>query len=392
VPDDRRSTAFGFPYGFGRGAAEADAVLLLRCLLGPTPRAMHALVWEAGSASLALERIRYGQAGSENDRRFLAAAHPSAIRRRLDDVGARFAAPGDPDYWAPMLRLADPPVGIFVRGRPLDRGDERVAIVGSRRPTATGREVAANLARGVASAGMITVSGGAFGIDAAAHRGALDAGGLTVAVLGSGIDVPHPAGNRALFARIESSGTLVSEYPPGVPAEPFRFPARNRLIAALSRGVVVVEGAAKSGTRITAEHAVELGLDVFAVPGPVTGPLAETPLALIREGATLVRGAEDLLGDLGIDAERMGRGPAPQGLSGDERRVFEALTAPMLPAAAAHAAGMSPGRALSSLIDLELRGLVRAAGGRFERTFRLPPGDRRPDGPRARDAGGPPSG
>ena len=392
MPADRRSGAFGFPPGFGRGSLEADAVLMLRCLLGPTPRAMHALIWEAGSASAALRRIRIGDAGSDNDRRFLSRADPRAIRRRLDRIGARFAAPGDPDYWAPMLRLADPPVGIFVRGRALDPGDERVAIVGSRRPTATGREVAADLARGIASAGMITVSGGALGIDAAAHRGALDAGGLTVAVLGSGIDVPHPAGNRALFARIESSGTLMSEYPPGVPAEPFRFPARNRLIAALSRGVVVVEGAAKSGTRITAEHAVELGLDVFAVPGSVTGPLAETPLALIREGATLVRGAEDLLGDLGIDAERIGRGPAPQGLSADERRVFEGLTARMLPAAAAEAAGVSPGRALSSLIDLELRGLVRSVGGRFERTFRPQSRDRRSDGPRGREGGGPPSG
>jgi DNA processing protein len=353
---------------------------------------MHALVWRAGSASTALELVRSGDAGSDNDRGFLAAADPAAIRRRLDDVGARFAAPGDTDYWAPILRLADPPIGIFLRGRALDPGDERVAIVGSRRPTAIGRDVASDLARGVASAGMIIVSGGAFGIDAAAHRGALDAGGLTVAVLGSGIDVPHPAGNRALFARIESSGTLVSEYPPGVPPEPFRFPARNRLIAALSRGVVVVEGAAESGTRITAEHAVELGLDVFAVPGSVTSPLAETPLALIREGATLVRGAEDLLGDLGIDADRMGRGPAPPGLSADERLVFEALTAPMLPAAAAEASGMTPSRALSSLIDLELRGLVRAAGGRFERTFRPRGWDRRSDGPRAREGGGPPSG
>src|SRR5262249_58842483 len=126
------------------------------------------------------------------------------------------------------------------------------------------------------------------------------AGGLTVAVLGSGIDVPHPRGNLTLFERIVSSGTLVSEYPPGVPAEPFRFPARNRLIAALSRGVVVVEGTARSGTRITAEHATELGLDVFAVPGSVTSPLADTPLALIREGATLIRDADDLLADLGI--------------------------------------------------------------------------------------------
>jgi DNA processing protein len=182
----------------------------------------------------------------------------------------------------------------------------------------------------------------------------------------------------------------VSEYPPGVPAQPFRFPARNRLIAALSRGVVVVEGAAKSGTRITAEHAVDLGLDVFAVPGSVTSPLAETPLALIREGATLVRGAGDLLDDLGVDADRVALGPAPPGLSVDERLVFEALVAPMLPATAAQVSGMTPGRALSSLIDLELRGLVRSAGGRFERTFR--PGERRPDGGSERRPGGPPSG
>src|SRR6266516_7075049 len=147
-------------------------------------------------------------------------------------------------------------------------------------------------------------------------RGALDAGGSTVAVLGSGIDVAHPARNRGLFERIEASGTLISEYPPGAPAEPFRFPARNRLIAALSRGVVVVEGAAKSGTRITAEHAVDLGLDVFAVPGPVTSPLAETPLGLIRDGATMIRGTADLLEDLRLEGRVFGGG-VPRGLSAD---------------------------------------------------------------------------
>jgi DNA processing protein len=293
VRAEARPTPFGFPEGFGVGADEADALLLLRCLLGPTPRSLHALIWATGSASQALDRIRRG-GGSDNDRSFLAQADPDRIRGRVAEAGARFAAPGDADYWPAFFRLADPPVGVFIRGRTLGPGDERVAIVGSRHPTATGREVAADLARGLASAGMITVSGGAFGIDAAAHRGALDAGGLTVAVLGSGIDAPHPAGNRPLFVQIESMGTLVSEYPPGVPAEPFRFPARNRLIAALSRGVVVVEGATKSGTRITAEHAMDLGLDVFAVPGAVTNPLAETPLGLIREGATMIRGAADL--------------------------------------------------------------------------------------------------
>jgi DNA processing protein len=360
----------GFPDGFGRGPGEKDALLLLRCLLGPTPRSLHALIWRTGSASRALARIRAREAGSENDRAFLASADVSQIRRNLDRVGARFAAPGDPDYCPAFLRLADPPVGVFARGRVLGRGDHRVAVVGSRRPTPTGMEVAADLARGLAVAGVLTVSGGAVGIDAAAHRGALDAGGVTVAVLGSGIDVAHPARNRGLFERIEASGTVISEYPPGTPAEPFRFPARNRLIAALSRGVVVVEGAVKSGTRITAEHAVDLGLDVFAVPGPVTSPLAETPLGLIRDGAIMIRGTADLLEDLGLDGDASGDRGVPRGLSADERRVLAALGTSMLPTAVAGVAAMPVADALTVLIGLELRGLVRGVGGRFERTFR----------------------
>jgi DNA processing protein len=369
VPSEDAGQPFGFPEGFGRGPAEEDAVLLLRCLPGSTPRSLHAVIWAAGTASGAVRRIERGGAGSDNDRAFLGSADPKKIRARLASLGARFAQPGDPDYWPAFLRLADPPVGVFVRGRPLDPGDERVGVVGSRRPTPTGREVAVDLASGLASCGMVTVSGGAFGIDTAAHRGALDAGGATVAVLGSGIDQPHPRGNRRLFAEIESAGTLISEYPPGVPAEPFRFPARNRLIAALSRAVIVVEGATKSGARITAEHALELGLDVFAIPGSVTNPLAETPLELIREGATLIRGLDDLLHDLGVDPSRIGRGPAATGLSADECRVYQQLAGPTLPTTIARDAGLSRAAALSALIGLELRGLVRGRGGRFERTL-----------------------
>jgi DNA processing protein len=369
VSADDRSSPFGFPSGFGRGPVERDAALLLRCLLGPTPRSLHALIWQTGSASRALDRIRRGKSGSKNDRVFLAGADPAVIRERLAETGARFAAPGDADYWPSFLRLCDPPVGVFVRGRALAPGDDRVAIVGSRRPTSTGKDVAEDLSRGLAAAGLVTVSGGAFGIDTAAHRGALDAGGVTVAVLGSGIDVPHPRGNRALFREIESSGTLVSEYPPGVAAEPFRFPARNRLIAALTRGVVVVEGAVRSGARITAEHAMELGLDVFALPGSVTNPLAETPLGLLREGATMIRGVTDLLQDLGLNTTREEGRLGPTGLSDRERRIFERLTAPMLPAVVARATGLTAGHALSALSRLELRGLIRGVGGRFERTF-----------------------
>ena len=360
----------GFPDGFGRGPGETDALLLLRCLLGPTPRTLHALIWGTGSASRALARIRGGGAGSDNDRAFLASTDVGEIRRSLDRAGARFAGPGDPDYCPAFLRLADPPVGVFARGRALGHGDDRVAVVGSRRPTTTGIEVAADLGRGLAVAGVVTVSGGAVGIDAAAHRGALDVGGVTVAVLGSGIDVAHPARNRELFEQIEASGTVMSEYPPGTSAEPFRFPARNRLIAALSRGVVVVEGAAKSGTRITAEHAVDLGLDVFAVPGPVTSPLAETPLGLIRDGATMIRGTADLLEDLGLEGGAWGERGVPRGLSADERRILASLGTSMLPTAVAGATGMPVADTLTVLIALELRGLVRGVGGRFERTFK----------------------
>jgi len=227
-----------------------------------------------------------------------------------------------------------------------------------------------DLGRGLALAGVVTVSGGAVGIDAAAHRGALDAGGVTVAVLGSGIDVAHPARNRDLFERIEESGTLLSEYPPGTSAEPFRFPARNRLIAALSRGVVVVEGAAKSGTRITAEHAVDLGLDVFALPGPVTSPLAETPLELIRDGATMIRGTADLLEDLRLEGAAAGERGLPRGLSAQESKILASLATSMLPSAVAAATGIPLADTLTVLIALELRGLVRGVGGRFERTFK----------------------
>jgi len=236
------------------------------------------------------------------------------------------------------------------------------------------------------------VSGGAVGIDAAAHRGALDAGGVTVAVLGSGIDVAHPASNRDLFQRIEASGTLLSEYPPGTPAEPFRFPARNRLIAALSRGVVVVEGAAKSGTRITAEHAVDLGLDVFAVPGPVTSPLAETPLGLIRDGATMIRGTADLLEDLRLEGAASGERGSPRGLSPDEGKVLASLATSMLPSAVAAATGIPVADTLTVLIALEMRGLVRGVGGRFERTFKAVASHPGPERTSEPSDGGHPSG
>jgi DNA processing protein len=210
------------------------------------------------------------------------------------------------------------------------------------------------------------VSGAARGIDAASHRGALDAAGTTVAVLGSGIDVLYPPASRGLLREIERTGAVVSEYPPAIAAEPWRFPARNRIVAGLARALVVVEGAARSGSMITVEHALELGREVFAVPGPVTSPLAEVPLALIREGAVMIRGADDLLDDLGFADHPPVPAGAP-GLLDDERRVFEQLAGPSLPDTVARGAGVSTPEAVAALIRLELRGLVRNVGGRYER-------------------------
>jgi DNA processing protein len=161
---------------------------------------------------------------------------------------------------------------------------------------------------------------------------------------------------------------VVSEYAPGVDAEPFRFPARNRIVAALGRALVVVEGARGSGSMISVDHALELGREVFAVPGPVTSPLSEVPLELIRDGATMIRGADDLLADLGLASPAAVE--APTELPEDERRAYRALAGPSLPDAIARSSGMSIPEAVTALIRLELRGLVRAVGGRYERRLR----------------------
>jgi DNA processing protein len=229
-----------------------------------------------------------------------------------------------------------------------------------------GVEVARSLARGVAMAGLVVTSGGALGIDARAHEGALDVGGSTVAVLGCGIDRDYPATNRDLFREIEVRGTLVSEYPPGVPAEPFRFPARNRLIAGLSIGVVIVEGVTSSGTRSTADFASQVGIDVFGVPGPVTNALSEAPNALIRDGARLIRSAGDLLDDLGI--ERTERAITPEGLPPTESLVFGVLERAMMAEEVAVAAGVTLPEALGALMGLEVRGLITGEGGRYRPT------------------------
>lgn len=358
----------GWPPGFGAGEVERRAILALSGLRSLRPLSLHAEAWERGTAEGCLESVRSGRLGSDGDREWLLRIDPDATAARVADVGARFVTPADLEYDHRLLDLSDPPVGLFLRGLSLTDLPDRVAIVGSRKCSDVGRSVAEDLGRALVSAGLAVVSGAAHGVDAAAHRGALQAGGHTVAVLGSGIDVAYPASSRELLGTIARNGTIVSEYPPGIPAGPRHFPARNRIVVALARALVVVEGEARSGSRISVDHALELGRDIFAVPGPVTSPLAETPLEMIRDGATLIRGADDLLDDLGVDRELPP--PAPPDLDGSEERVWNALAGRLLADAVARRAGMSLPDAITTLVRLELRGLVMSSGGRFERRHR----------------------
>ena len=358
----------GWPPGFGTGEDERRAILALSGLRSLRPLSLHAEAWERGTATGCLESVRSGRLGSDGDREWLLRIDLDATAARVADVGARFVTPADPEYDHRLLDLSDPPVGLFLRGRSITNVPDRVAIVGSRKCSDVGRSVAEDLGRALVSAGLAVVSGAAHGIDAAAHRGALQAGGRTVAVLGSGIDVAYPASSRELLGTIPRSGAIVSEYPPGVPAGPRHFPARNRIVVALARALVVVEGEARSGSRISVDHALELGRDIFAVPGPVTSSLAETPLEMIRDGATMIRGAYDLLDDLGVDRELPP--PAPPDLDGSEERVWNALAGRLLADAVARRARMSVPDAITTLVRLELRGLVASSGGRFERRHR----------------------
>ncbi|MDH6700457.1 DNA processing protein [Streptomyces sp. MAA16] len=276
---------------------------------------------EWGAVEVA-RRLRDGgpQLVGVTDRRWaglLARARDAGARRDLDTArraGVRFVCPGDVEWPRQLDDLGDGrPLGLWVRGRPSLRmwALRSVAVVGARACTEYGAQVAATLASGLAERGWVVVSGGAFGVDGAAHRGALGAGGATVAVLACGVDRPYPRGHTELFARIAEQGLVIGELPPGEHPTASRFVVRNRVIAALTRGTVVVEAAHRSGSLSTARAALRLGRHTMGVPGPVTSGLSAGVHELLRADAVLVTGAAEvveLVGEMG-DLAPVGRGP-----------------------------------------------------------------------------------
>lgn len=295
---------------------------------------------------------------------------PVAASARAADAGVIALCACDARYPACLRDLPDPPSVLYLRGS-VERFDrclasDRVAIVGARRATPYGLEQASSLARGIAAAGLAVVSGMALGVDAAAHAGALAAGGLTLAVLAGGPERPYPASKRELHRRIVATGAVVSELPPGTNARRWCFPARNRIIAALAHATVVIEAGERSGSLITATLAAELGRDIAAVPGLVTAPLAAGTNALIADGARLVRGPHDVLELLFGAAAPSCPGAPAEDLEPDLRALLDRVGGGADTVAALTAGGGRIDAVLAGLAQLELRGRIRrAAGGRY---------------------------
>jgi len=302
--------------------------------------------------------------------------------RWLAGPGRSLVAWGQPDYPPQLAQIPDAPLVLFVEGSVAALSVPQLAVVGSRNPTLLGRDTAEQFAQHLVRAGLAVTSGLALGIDAAGHRGALQAGGRTVAVLGCGLDAVYPRAHRDLAQEIAANGALVADLPPGAPPLKQHFPRRNRIISGLALGTLVVEAALQSGSLITARLALEQSREVFAVPGSIHNPMARGCHRLLRDGAKLVETVDDILSELGpllagLHPVERTEAPDAQAVSGraldkDYEILLDALGfAPASIDALATRSGFAAGAVASMLLILELEGRVaQQHGGLYSR--RLP--------------------
>lgn len=289
-------------------------------------------------------------------------------------AGARSIVPGAAEWVEELsnMEVLGAPKRLFVEGLPLRTDRPTVAVVGTRRPTAAGIEAAQELTRGLVEAGVTIVSGLAMGIDAVAHRTCLEAGGYTIAVLGTGLDVDYPARNRSLKQQIRVKGTLVTEYEQGTQPHAFHFPDRNRIVAGLADGVLVIEGGVKSGALITARLGVDSGKKVWAVPGSIRNPMAGGPNELIRAcQATLVTHVkhvfEELAPSLVWEGGTRSRPLAPGALNEEERRVLQVMDdVPLSPDRIIRLTELSVGEVAMAVSRLEVKGFVNRRPAGYE--------------------------
>lgn len=355
-----------------------EAALAIAIAERPSPRERASLFEGADlSRAVAAFRSRFGAVPRER------LVEARRWRATAAAAGRRLLLLGQPGYPPQLAELAVPPIALEVAGS-TDLAAPAVAVVGSRRATPYGLGVTERFAAGLAEAGLLVVSGLARGVDAAAHRAALEAGGRTVAVLGSAHDRLYPPEHRELARRCCASGAVLTEFPPGTRPLPHHFPRRNRIIAGLTLGTLVVEAAERSGSLATARHAVDSGREVFAVPGPLGSETSAGCHALIRLGATLATGVPDILEELGVPerfaGSRAGRAPAETpgpppgrsapGLTTEAARLLELLR--LRPSGVdldtlLESPKLSVPAALAAVSELERRGLARRFPGDFLR-------------------------
>jgi len=296
-----------------------------------------------------------------------------AIRR----IGCRVLNCNEPDYPQSLLQIYDPPALLYVRGDASILNAPSISIVGTRRPTVYGTQVAERMGRELAKRGLVIVSGLARGVDALAHSGTTAVGGRAIGVLGTGIDVCYPKENKKLFEKVLEKGAIISELPTGSHPAPENFPVRNRIIAGMPLGVLIVEGKQYSGSLITARLAMEFGREVFGVPGNVTQEMSFAPNQLIKQGAKLVTSAEDVIEELPtpiravlVQAEALGTEQrnllAGDGLNQIETRIYQLLSAED----SRHiddlveTTGLNSSEVLATLFDLEMKGIIRQLPGK----------------------------
>ncbi len=376
-------------------ASTTDAWLILLRAPGLGPARLRRLLDRHGDAAGVLDTLRRrgDEEAGEAARAWACAPDADAIaadRAWLAEPQHHLIPCTDPDF-PPLLRaIPGAPAALYVVGEPARLWMPQVAVVGSRNAAAGGLATARSFARALAAAGFTVTSGLAEGIDGAAHAAALDAGGCTIAVLGTGPDQVYPRQHRELAARIGAAGALVSEFPPGTTGRPEHFPRRNRIIAGLSLGTLVVEAGIKSGSLITARYAMEQGREVFAIPGSIHNPLARGCHQLIRDGARLTETVEELIAELAPLAGELGdhlrgrlaaaalaaaaapdRPAAPHGRAGDPdyARLLDALGHdPVTVDVLAQRTGLPVPSLSSMLLVLEMEGSVDSeSGGRYAR-------------------------
>ena len=286
------------------------------------------------------------------------------LQKRFDEMQRmeiRFFSFASPDYPEVLRHIYDPPVALYIKGNLPETDELLMAVVGGRRCSQAGRSAAHSISRGIAFSGISIISGMARGIDSAAHRGCLDGFGRTFAVLGCGVDLCYPKENSDLYEQIQKNGGLISEFPPGTPPRPWRFPVRNRLIAALSQGILIVEARRQSGSLITAERGLEMGREIFAVPGRINDPLSEGCNLLIRDGARLVMSHEDILDYFSLVSHQFIRKDPPPGKTAG--MIYRNLS--LVPCCAddiAARTGLPVREVMIELTDLEMDSLITCLG------------------------------